>query len=86
MFLTTFSGEFRPPGGATNFAASREAYMECFEGGRGVFFARSAGGLGEYSMSQTQNPGNPGFLLGIIPRAGAPARAVLGPPGILCEA
>ena len=29
-------------------------------------------------MSQTQNPGNPGFLLGIVPRAAAPARAVLG--------
>ena len=53
--------------------------MECFEGGRGVFFARSAGGLWEYSMSQTQNPGNPGFLLGIIPRAAGPGN--LGLPG-----
>ena len=49
-------------GGVTHFPASRQAYMECFEGGRGVFSRVPPVGPWDYSMSQTQNPGNPGIL------------------------
>ena len=61
-FLTAFSGDFGPLGGVTHFPASRQAYMECFEGGRGVFSRVPPVGPWDYSMSQTQNPGNPGVL------------------------
>ena len=69
-FLTAFSGDFGPLGGVTHFPASRQAYMECFEGGRGVFSRVPPVRLGKHSMSQTQNPGNPGVLRHIPDQTG----------------
>ena len=75
MFLTTFSGDFGPLGGVTHFPASRQACMECFEGGRGVFSRVPPGGTSIIFMSQTQKPGNPGVLRYIPDQTGD----ILGP-------
>ena len=81
MFLTAFSGDFGPLGGVTHFPGSRQAYMECFEGGRGVFSGVPPGGHLEYSTSQTQNPENRDFSPTTYREPGKSSRAGPGRAG-----
>ena len=80
-FLTAFSGDFGPLGGVTHFPGSRQAYMECFEGGRGVFSGVPPGGHLQYSTSQTQNPENRDFSPTTYREPGKSSRAGPGRAG-----